>query len=90
MTSNDGSTERLRIVLVGPAWPYRGGISHYNTCLARELARAHDVTVVNYSRLYPGFLFPGRTQYDESETALRVDSRRLPGTWHSPTSGRYR
>jgi glycosyltransferase involved in cell wall biosynthesis len=86
MTSNDRSTGPLRIVLVGPAWPYRGGISHYNTCLARELARSHDMTVVNYSRLYPDFLFPGRTQYDESETALRIESRRLidsinPFTW---------
>ncbi|MDD3643094.1 MAG: glycosyltransferase [Candidatus Krumholzibacteria bacterium] len=86
MTSNDGSAGRMRIALVGPAWPYRGGISHYNTCLARELALRHGVSVVNYSRLYPGFLFPGRTQYDESPAALRVESRRLidsinPLTW---------
>lgn len=86
MTSKDGSAERLRMTLVGPAWPYRGGISHYNTCLARELSLTHDVRVVNYSRLYPGFLFPGKTQYDESPSALRVESRRLidsvnPFTW---------
>lgn len=86
MRSRDGIAHRLRIALVGPAWPYRGGISHYNTCLARELSLRHDVTVVNYSRLYPSFLFPGKTQYDESDTALRVESRRLidsinPFTW---------
>jgi len=86
MTSRDGSSGRLRICLVGPAWPYRGGISHYNTSLARELARRHEVRVINYSRLYPDFLFPGRTQYDESVSAHSVESERLidsinPFTW---------
>jgi glycosyltransferase involved in cell wall biosynthesis len=71
---------------VGPAWPYRGGISHYNTSLARQLAIEHDVCVLNYSRLYPGFLFPGKTQYDESDSEYRVDSDRIidsinPFTW---------
>lgn len=71
---------------MGPAWPFRGGISHYNTSLALELARRHDVSVVNYSRLYPDFLFPGKTQYDESGSTHRVESERLidsinPFTW---------
>lgn len=71
---------------MGPAWPFRGGISHYNTSLAGELGRRHDVTVINYSRLYPDFLFPGKTQYDESGSTHRVESERLidsinPFTW---------
>ncbi len=86
MTSNGTSVEGLRVRLVGPTWPYRGGISHYNTSLALEMARRHQVSVVNYSRLYPGFLFPGRTQYDESAAGHRIDSERLidsinPFTW---------
>jgi len=86
MTSSEESAGRLRICLVGPAWPFRGGISHYNTSLARELARRHDTSVINYSRLYPGFLFPGKTQYDESGSEHRVESARLidsinPFTW---------
>ncbi len=68
---------RLRICLVGPAYPYRGGISHYNTCLAAELMKRHEVRVINYSRLYPSFLFPGKTQYDESSEAHSVSSSRL-------------
>jgi len=76
----------VRICLVGPAWPYRGGISHYNTCLAKELLKRHEVDVVNFSRLYPDFLFPGKTQYDESASAHAVPSIRLidsinPLTW---------
>lgn len=67
----------MRICLVGPAHPYRGGIAHFTAMLARELRGGHDVHVVNFSRLYPGFLFPGRTQYDESGSALAVESARL-------------
>ncbi len=52
--------------LVGPAYPYRGGIAHFNSLLAREFAKDHDVLVVNFKRLYPSFLFPGKTQFDES------------------------
>src|SRR5512145_1959311 len=67
----------MRICLVGPAHPYRGGISHYTAMLAREMRASHDVLVVNFSRLYPDFLFPGKTQFDESPSALAVESRRL-------------
>lgn len=82
---NRGNAKR-RFCLVGPAYPFRGGISHYNTSLARELAKRHDVHVVNFTRLYPDFLFPGRTQLDESARAFAVESRRLidsvnPFTW---------
>ncbi len=86
MISSEDTVRRLRICLVGPAWPFRGGISHYNTSLARELALRHEVSVINFSRLYPDFLFPGKTQYDESGSTHRVESERLidsinPFTW---------
>jgi len=76
----------MRICLVGPAHPYRGGISHFTAMLAREMRAGHDVLIVNFSRLYPAFLFPGRTQFDESATGLAVESRRLidsidPRSW---------
>ena len=68
---------KLRVCLVGPAYPFRGGISHYNTRLAREFEKLHDVSIINYKRLYPSFLFPGRTQLDESGSALSITSERL-------------
>jgi glycosyltransferase involved in cell wall biosynthesis len=78
--------EKRRFCLIGPTYPYRGGISHYNTCLMRELAKRHEVRAINFSRLYPGFLFPGKTQLDESRTPLTADSERAidsinPFTW---------
>jgi glycosyltransferase involved in cell wall biosynthesis len=76
----------MRICLVGPAYPYRGGISHFTHMLSRELRQSHDVQLINFSRLYPGWLFPGRTQYDESASSLRDESVRVvdsidPRSW---------
>jgi glycosyltransferase involved in cell wall biosynthesis len=78
--------ENRRFCLVGPTYPYRGGISHYNMCLFKELAAEADVFAINFSRLYPAVFFPGRTQLDESERPLTVESARLidsinPFTW---------
>jgi len=66
--------------LVGPAYPYRGGIAHSTGLLAREFAKDHKVLVVNFKRLYPSILFPGKTQFDESDSPFPVDSERVIDT----------
>ena len=54
-----------RIALLGPFWPYRGGIAHFGAGLARALAeRGHDVRTVTFRRQYPERLFPGETQLE--------------------------
>jgi glycosyltransferase involved in cell wall biosynthesis len=51
--------------LIGPAWPYRGGIAHFLESLDAHLRQAgHLVSIVNFSRQYPGWLFPGTSQFD--------------------------
>ena len=67
----------MKVCLVGPAYPYRGGIAHFTSMLAREFAKDHEVHIVNFRRMYPSILFPGKTQYDESDSPLRVDSDRV-------------
>ena len=67
----------MKVCLVGPAYPYRGGIAHFTTVLAREFSKDDDVLVVNFKRLYPSILFPGKTQFDESESPLMVESERI-------------
>lgn len=42
--------------------PYRGGIAQFSGRLFRELEKQHEVKAFNFSRQYPGFLFPGKTQ----------------------------
>jgi glycosyltransferase involved in cell wall biosynthesis len=83
----------VRFALLGPTHPYRGGIAHYTTLLARAIAARHDVAIVSFSRLYPRFLFPGTTQLDASEAALLppVPAERIldslnPLTWRAAGS----
>lgn len=62
-----------RIALLGPFWPYRGGIAHFSAALARGLAvRGHGVLTVTFRRQYPDLLFPGRTQLDAGSPPVDV------------------
>jgi len=53
----------MKIVLVGPFPPYRGGISMFNHSLADELEKEHEVHRISFSLQYPKLLFPGKTQF---------------------------
>ena len=57
----------MRIVLIGPTYPFRGGISHYTTLLYRHLKTRHSVRFFAFSRQYPKVLFPGKTDFDPSD-----------------------
>lgn len=57
----------MHIIIVGPAHPYRGGIAALNERLAYEYQKqGHIVEMYTFTLQYPGFLFPGKTQYSES------------------------
>ena len=50
----------MKIVIVGSAHPYRGGLASFNERLAKEfVAEGHDVEIVTFTLQYPSFLFPG-------------------------------
>ena len=54
-----------KVIIIGPAFPYRGGIAHFNNSLAVEYKKqGADVTIYSFSLQYPSFLFPGKTQYE--------------------------
>ena len=54
----------MKIIIVGTAFPYRGGLAAYNERLAREYVKqGHDVEIITFSLQYPGFLFPGTSQF---------------------------
>lgn len=61
----------MKIVIVGPAYPLRGGNALFVAHLYGALAEENNVSVISFSRLYPGFLFPGVRQTDISGTALK-------------------
>ena len=67
-----------RITLLGPFWPYRGGIAHFNAGLARALAvRHHEVRTITFRRQYPDRFFPGATQVEPGPAPRDVP--RAPG-----------
>jgi D-inositol-3-phosphate glycosyltransferase len=54
-------------MILGPAWPLRGGLATFDELLCRSLTDAgHDCRIISFSLQYPGFLFPGTTQYDKT------------------------
>ena len=54
----------MNVVIIGPAYPLRGGLATYNERLARAFSAAGDeVRIVTFSLQYPDFLFPGQTQF---------------------------
>lgn len=57
----------MKIVLIGTAHPFRGGLASYNERLVKELkSEGHEVSIETFSLQYPGFLFPGKTQLSDS------------------------
>src|SRR5436190_16270110 len=56
----------MKNIIVGPAFPLRGGIANFNEALCRSFnQQGIDSTLLSFSLQYPGFLFPGSTQFDE-------------------------
>jgi len=74
----------MKIALVGPAHPYKGGGARHTTELAHRLAAAgHDVIIESWRAQYPGRLYPGQQTVDvpEGEPYPRTH-RRL--AWYRP------
>ncbi|NJD68195.1 MAG: glycosyl transferase [Candidatus Methylomirabilota bacterium] len=67
----------MRICLVGPFPPLRGGIAHYNAQLALELNIRHEIVLISFSRQYPALLFPGRTQFGQDPPPQRLAAETL-------------
>jgi glycosyltransferase involved in cell wall biosynthesis len=65
------------IAVIGVSFPFRGGIAHYSTQLVRALRQRHAVEFITFTRQYPDFLFPGRTQYDDSADPIVECNERL-------------
>jgi glycosyltransferase involved in cell wall biosynthesis len=74
----------MRIALIGPAHPYKGGGARHTTELAHRLAKAgHDVVIESWRAQYPRRLYPGQQTVDvpEGEPYPRTH-RRL--AWYRP------
>ncbi|MBM2840011.1 MAG: glycosyltransferase [Bacteroidetes bacterium] len=66
----------MNIIIVGTAYPLRGGIAHHTALLYRHLSKRHTVRVVTFKRQYPAMLFPGKTQL-ETDDMIRIPTEPL-------------
>ena len=62
----------MRIAYLSTFYPFRGGIAQFNANLYEELCRHHEVKAFTFTRQYPDFLFPGKTQYVTPEDKAKV------------------
>jgi hypothetical protein len=78
----------VRVAVVGPTHPFKGGVAAHTTELARRLAAAgHDSELVSWSRLYPSLLYPGRQVVPDGGPDLPPYPRTTwPLSWARPDS----
>jgi glycosyltransferase involved in cell wall biosynthesis len=63
-----------KIVIIGPAFPLRGGLASYNERLAREFMKeGYETSIFTFSLQYPNFLFPGKTQFSTDPAPTDLD-----------------
>ena len=68
----------MKIIIVGTAFPYRGGLAAYNERLAQEYVKqGNEVEIYTFTLQYPSFLFPGKTQYstDPAPAGLNIQRK---------------
>jgi D-inositol-3-phosphate glycosyltransferase len=67
----------MKIIIVGTAFPYRGGLAAYNERLAHEYIRqGNEVEIYTFTLQYPSFLFPGKTQYSTDPAPVGLNIKR--------------
>ncbi len=67
----------MKITILSTAYPLRGGISHFTGLLYGELKKNHTVNVITFKRQYPSLLFPGKSQFESSETVEEIPTEIL-------------
>jgi D-inositol-3-phosphate glycosyltransferase len=68
----------MNICSIGPAYPYRGGLASFNERLSQQFySEGHTIEIVTFSLQYPGFLFPGKTQYTDGKPPVGIKITRM-------------
>src|SRR5258706_14494326 len=54
----------MKVIIIGPAWLLRGGLATFDHRLCKAFHdEGHSCSIYSFSLQYPGFLFPGATQF---------------------------
>jgi len=63
----------MKIISIGPAYPYRGGLASFNERLTQQFtSEGHEIEIFTFTLQYPEFLFPGKTQYTEGPPPEKI------------------
>ncbi len=68
--------KKMKIVLIGPVYPYKGGIAHYTSLLYQALKKKHNVEMISYKMQYPKLLFK-KEQKDFSNDMFRINDTKF-------------
>ena len=64
-------------ILIGPAFPFRGGISNTNHELIQEIQKKFKNSfIITFKKLYPNFIFPGKNQFSNENKPLKINIER--------------
>ena len=67
-----------KVIIIGPGHPLRGGLATFNQRLAKAFQEAGDeCSIVSFSLQYPGFLFPGKTQFSDEPAPEGLEIRSI-------------
>lgn len=65
----------MNITVIGPTYPYKGGISHFTTLLVKNLRKENSVDFMSWKRQYPSFLYPVSLNDTQSKMPIEVKAR---------------
>ncbi len=65
----------MKIVVIGPVYPYRGGIAQYTGLMSQNLARDHQVVNVSFCLQYPKLLYKNEQKDFANDTFKAPDAR---------------
>ncbi|MEA3495683.1 MAG: glycosyltransferase, partial [Bacteroidota bacterium] len=69
---------QMKIAYLSTFYPFRGGITHFNTSLFNAFSKEHEVKAFTFKRQYPNLLFPGKTQFvNEKDNVEKIDAKRI-------------
>ncbi len=68
----------MKVIIIGPAWPLRGGLASFDQRLCLSfIEEGHSCSIYSFTLQYPAFLFPGTTQYSSDPAPGNIEIHSL-------------
>lgn len=77
---------KVKVALIGPVTPYRGGIAQYTTQLHDALSQLVDLQTFSFKKLYPQWLYPGKSDKEPGKANYRKPGVSYTLNVYSPLS----